>query len=184
MRIRKLLTVVAVVIGVTTGEFAAAGSAGAANSGTDVQADTFQLMNITTNLCAGLSVKPETSGQVVQRRCTGLPATLWAAQPVPSTVSFQLVNQSDGLCMDLADGVGDDLPVVQAPCSPKLVSQQWQFVTRDVPNRVKIVNGKLGQCLEVEDGEAPVGAPVQVSTCVFSARHQIWNSGALSRDVK
>jgi len=171
MLVRKLLTVVAVVIGVTTSEFVAAGSAGAANSGTDVQADTFQLMNITT------------SGQVVQRHCTGLPATLWAAQPVPSTVSFQLVNQSDGLCMDLADRVGDDIPVVQAPCSPKLVSQQWQFVTRDVPNRVKIVNGKLGQCLEVEDGEAPAGAPVQVSTCVFSARHQIWNSGALSRDV-
>jgi ricin-type beta-trefoil lectin protein len=184
MRVRKLLTVVAVVIGVTTGEFVAAGSAGAANSGTDVRAGTFQLMNITTNLCAGLSVKPETSGQVVQRRCTGLPATLWTAQPVPSTISFQLVNQSDGLCMDLADGVGDDIPVVQARCSPKLVSQQWQFVTRDVAGRVKIVNGKLGQCLEVEDGEAPVGAPVQVSACVFSARHQIWNSGALSGDVK
>jgi hypothetical protein len=73
---------------------------------------------------------------------------------------------------------------VLAPCSAKLVSQQWQFVTREVPGRVKIVNGKLGQCLEIEDGEAPVGAPVQVSTCVFSARHQIWNSGAASRDVK
>jgi hypothetical protein len=173
MLIRKLLTVAAVVIGVTTGEFVAAGSAGA-NSGTDIQADTFQLTNITTNLCAGLSVKPETSGQVVQRHCTGLPATLWAAQPVPGSINVLLVNQSDGLCMDLADGVGDDIPVVQAPCSPKLVSQQWQFVIRDVPNRVKIVNGKLGQCLEVENGEAPVGAPVQVSTCALSARHQVW----------
>jgi hypothetical protein len=184
MRVRKLLAVVAVVIGVTTGEFVAAGSAAAANSGADVQADASQLMNITTNLCAGLSVKPETSGQVVQRLCTGLPATLWAAQPIPDSVNTLLVNQGNGLCMDLADGVGDDLPVVLAPCSAKLVSQQWQFVTREVPGRVKIVNGKLGQCLEVEDGEAPVGAPVQVSTCVFSARHQIWNSGAASRDVK
>jgi len=184
MRVRKLLTVVAVAIGVTTSEFVAAGSAGAANSGTDVQARTFQLMNITTNLCAGPSVKPETSRQVVQRRCTGLPATLWAAQPIPESVNTLLVNQGNGLCMDLADGVGDDIPVVQAPCSPKLVSQQWQFVTREVANRVKIVNGKLGQCLEVKDGEASVGAPVQVSTCVFSARHQIWQTGAVSRDVK
>jgi hypothetical protein len=184
MRVRKLMTVVAVVMGVTTGGFVAAGSAGAANSGTDVRAGTFQLMNITTNLCAGPSVKPETSRQVVQRRCTGLPATLWAAQPIPASLNTLLVNQDNGLCMDLADGVGDDIPVVQAPCSPKLVSQQWQFVTREVPGRVKVVNGKLGQCLEVEDGEAPVGAPVQVSACVFSARHQIWQTGAVARDVK
>ncbi|MBE8523165.1 RICIN domain-containing protein [Amycolatopsis sp. H6(2020)] len=171
-------------IGVTTGQFVAAGSAGATSSGTDAQAGTFQLMNLTTNLCAGPSVKPETSGQVVQRRCTGLPATLWAAQPIPESITTLLVNQSTGLCMDLADGAGDDLPVVLARCSPKLVSQQWQFVTGEVPGRVKIVNGKLGQCLEVEDGEAPVGAPVQVSACVFSARHQIWQTGVIARDVK
>ena len=184
MRTRNLLTVVAVVIGVTTGQFVTAGSAGAANSGTDVRAGAFQLVNITTNLCAGPSVKPETSGQVVQRLCTGLPATLWAAQPIPGSLNTLLVNQGNGLCMDLAVGVGDDIPVVQAPCSPKLVSQQWQFVTREVPNLVKIVNGKLGQCLEVENGEAPAGAPVQVSACVFSARHQIWQTGAVSRGVK
>jgi len=184
MRVRKLLTVVAVAIGVMTGEFVAAGSAGATSAGTDVRAGTFQLRNLTTTLCAGTSAKPETSGHVVQRLCTGLPETLWAAPAVPGSINTQLVNQSNGLCMDLADGTGDAIPVVLAPCSVKLVSQQWQFVTGEVPGRVRVVNGKLGQCLEVASGEAPVGAPVQVSACVFSARNQIWQTGVPARDVK
>lgn len=182
MWVRKLLTIVAVAVGFLIGDFLAAGSAGAVSSGRDVQADTFRLMNITTNLCAGPSARPETSGTVVQRLCTtGVPGVVWRAEPLPAATFVQLVNESSGQCMDLAGVVGDGIPVVLAPCSPELASQQWQFVTSGVPSRLTIVNGALGKCLEVEGDSAPVNAPVQVSTCVFAARRQVWRGPSVSQ---
>jgi hypothetical protein len=175
MWVRKLLTIVTVVVGVLIGDFLAAGPAGAVSSGRAVQADTFRLMNITTNLCAGPSSRPETSGTVVQRLCsTGVPGVVWRAEPLPAATFVHLVNESSGQCMDLADVVGDAIPVVLAPCSPELASQQWQFVTSGVPGRLRIVNGALGKCLQIESDSAPVNAPIQVSTCLFAARRQVW----------
>jgi hypothetical protein len=103
---------------------------------------------------------------------------VWLADPVPNTLYFRLVNQSTGVCMDLAGEVGDGVPVVQADCSPKLFRQQWQFVFGPVggpvAQSVRVVNRVSGQCLEVKDGSLAEGAPLQVSTCADSVAHQEW----------
>lgn len=88
-----------------------------------------------------------------------------------TSFDFQLVNHENGACMDLLTSG----KVVLAPCSAKLLSQQWQFVTAGgVPGPIRVVNQLAGQCLEVKDGSLAAGAPLQVSTCVESADHQVW----------
>jgi hypothetical protein len=101
---------------------------------------------------------------------------VWIAQPLQTQTEpfFQLVNQSTGLCMDPAKVADDGVPVEVAPCNPKLISQHWQFVFGPVPGPLRVVNRALGQCLEVKDGSLAEGAPIQVSTCVDSASHQVW----------
>jgi hypothetical protein len=175
MRRRKLLTTIAVVIGAAAGGFVMAGSAGAASSVDDVQADRFFLMNLMTDQCADLSVTSTTGNEVVQEPCTCRPTQVWLAQSLQTEPYFRLVNQSSGLCMDLVDEVGDGIPVVQARCNPKLVSQHWHFVLGPVPGPLRVVNRALGQCLEIKDGSFAEGTPIQVSTCVDSAPHQVWH---------
>jgi hypothetical protein len=171
MRGRRLLTILAVIIGAAAGGLAVAGSASA-----DFQADRFRLINTATDQCADLSITSTTGNEVVQEPCTGRPTQVWLAQQVtPASLYVQLVNQTSGLCMDLTNVVDFGVPVVQAPCSPKLVGQQWQFVTAGgVPGPLKVVNRARGQCLEVKDGSLAEGATVQVSPCLDSAAHQVW----------
>ena len=171
MRGREFMTALAVLVGVTAGGFVAAGSA----SADDFRADTFRLMNAATDQCADLPVKPVTGREVVQEPCTGTPTSVWLAESVPNTLYFRLVNQSTGICVD---AVGGGAPVVQADCSPKLLSQQWQFVFGPVggpvAQSVRVVNRALGQCLEVKDGSLAEGAPLQVSPCADSVAQQKW----------
>jgi len=183
MRIRKLVAVLTVVIGATIGGFVGSGSAGAVSSGDDVQADRFFLINTATDQCADLSITSTTGNEVVQEPCARMPTQVWLAQPLQTEPSFQLVNQSSGLCMEPVDVVGDGIPVVQARCNPKLSSQQWQFVLGPVPGPLKVVNRTLGQCLEVKDGSLAKGAPIQVSTCVDSVAHQVWQKLQVPRTV-
>jgi hypothetical protein len=172
MRGRKLITALAVLICAAGGGFMTNGSAGAVSSADDVRADIFQLINAATDGCADLS---PTSNEVVQEPCTGPPTQVWLAQPLQTEPYEQLINQSSGLCMDLAHAVGDSTPVVLRPCSHKLISQQWQGVFGLAPGfPVKAVNRALGQCLEVKDGSMTNGAPLQVSPCVDSVEHQTW----------
>jgi hypothetical protein len=179
MRGRKLLTAVTVLVGVLAGGAATAGSANAASLGTGVRADTFRLINAATDQCADRSTRSTTGREVVQEPCTGGFSQIWLAQPVPAQpLTVQIINRATGLCMDLLVG-GESAagtPVVQAHCSIKLASQQWQFVTSGgVPGLFRVVNQALGQCLEVQDGSPAQGAPIQVSTCVESAAHQVWH---------
>jgi Ricin-type beta-trefoil lectin domain-like len=162
-------------MGTAAGGFMTTGSAGAVSSDDDVRADIFRLINSATDGCADLSVESPTSDEVVQEPCTDRPTQVWLAQPLQTEPYEQLVNQHSGLCMDLADVVGDGTRVVQRPCSHKLVSQQWEGVFGIVTGRpLKVVNRALGLCLEVKDGSLAAGAPLQVSTCADSVDHQTW----------
>lgn len=183
MRGRMLLTAVAVVIGAAAGGFVMAGSAGAMSSDDSVQADRFFLINTATDQCADLSSTSTTGNEVVQEPCTRRPTQVWLAQPLQTEPFVQLVNQSSGLCMDPVAVVGGGVSVVQARCNPKLFSQHWQFVLGSVPGPLRVVNRVLGQCLEVKDGSLVEGAPLQVSTCVDSAFHQVWQKLQVPRAV-
>jgi hypothetical protein len=182
MRARKLLSVVAIVVCAAVGGLVGAGSAGATSSDDDFQADRFRLINIATDQCADLSITSTTGNEVVQAFCTGRPTQVWLAQPLQTEPYVQFINQTSGLCMDLVGVVGDGTPVVQAPCSPKLRSQHWQFVFDPVAVALKVVNRVRGQCLEVKDGSMAEGAPLQVSTCVDSVDHQRWLKIAPSKN--
>jgi hypothetical protein len=168
------MTAIVVVIGAAAGGFVTAGSAGAVSSGDGVQADRFFLINTATDQCADLSITSTTGNEVVQEPCTRRPTQVWLAQPLQTEPYFQLVNQSSGLCMDPVDVVGGGIPVVQARCNPKLVSQHWQFLLGPVPGPLRVVNRALGQCLEVQDGSLAEGAPIQVSTCAGPVLQQVW----------
>jgi len=162
MRARRLLTVVAVGAFAAAGGIATAGPAGAVSSDDDFQADRFFLFNQATSQCADLSIKSPTGDEVVQEPCMRRPTQVWVAQPLPAEPYFQL------------DVTGDGIPVVQERCTPKVVSQQWQFVLGPVPGPTRVVNRVLGQCLEVSGGSLAEGAPLQVSTCDNSVPHQVW----------
>jgi len=166
------MTVVAVLIGAAAG---VVGSAGAASADDEFRADIFRLLNSATDQCADVST---TGNEVVQEPCTGKPTEVWLAQQAtPATFDVQLVNQSSSLCMDLQvrGEVPDGTAVVQNPCATKLISQRWAFVfAGGVPGLVKVVNQSTGKCLEVKDGSLTQGAPLQVSTCLDSADHQVW----------
>lgn len=172
---RKLLTVLAVVVCAAAGGFVGAGSAGAVNSDDDFQADRFMLINLATDQCADLSIKSTTGNEVVQEPCTRRPTQVWLAQPLQTEPYFQLINQSSGLCMTPVDVVGNGILVEQTRCSPKLITQHWQFVLGPVPGPLRVLNRALGECLEVKDGSLAEGAPLQVSICADSVDHQVWH---------
>lgn len=182
MRARRLLIVVATVVCAVAG-FMGAGSASADDG--DVQADRFFLINLATDQCADLSVKPTTGTEVVQEPCTRRPTQVWLAQLLQTEqeLFFQIINQSTNLCMDPSKVVGDGIPVVLAPCNAKLRSQHWQFQFGPVAGPVRVVNRALGQCLEVKDGSLAEGAPIQVSTCDDSVQHQEWQKLQVPRPV-
>lgn len=169
------MAAVAVLISAMAGMFALSGSAGATSPG-DVQADLFRLLNAATDQCADLPAEVEIGREVVQQPCVGEPTQVWRAQQVPTSFDFRIVNNTNGLCMDLRRaGSGDPMPVVLAQCSGKLASQEWQFaLTSGFPGPLKVVNLLTGLCLEVKDGSLAAGAPLQVSTCDDSVAHQEW----------
>jgi hypothetical protein len=177
MRLRKPLAALAVLVG-AVGGFMTPGSASAVSSDDDFRADIFALLNSATGQCADRSVTSTTGREVVQEPCTRKPTQVWLAQPRPDVFFVQIINQGTGLCMDLAGKAGDDIAVVQADCSPKLLSQQWQFVfgpvAGPVAESVRVVNRQLGLCLDVKDGSLAEGAPLQASTCDDSVGHQVW----------
>jgi hypothetical protein len=177
MRGREFMAVVAVLVSAVAGVFALAGPAGATRAADDVQADIFQLLNTATDQCADLPVKVVNGTQVVQEPCRGQATQVWRADQVPTSFNFRIVNQTNGLCMDLlpAGNVGDQIPVVLAQCSAKLSSQEWEQVfAGGAPGRFRFVNQLFGQCLEVKDGSLAQGAPLQVSKCDDAAAHQVW----------
>jgi len=177
------MTAIVVVIGAAAGGFAAAGSAGAVSSDDDVQADRFFLFNTATDQCADLSITSTTGNEVVQEPCTRRPTQVWLAQPLQTEPYVQLVNQTSGQCMEPVDVVGDGIPVVQARCNAKLVSQHWQFVLGPVPGPLRVVNRALGQCLEVKDGSLAEGTPIQVATCADPVLQQVWQKLQVPRGV-
>ena len=91
--------------------------------------------------------------------------------------NWEIVNHATGECLTQEASHANGTPVVLAPCA-QLPSQTWHRTIlgydRDNLQMNTFLNLSSGQCLDLENGDASDGVPMQVWACNPNTNNQRW----------